>query len=399
MRFISSARCAMACMLVFAASHLAHAADITDEECTKFARRLESLAKAGNAAAIQEMVDWDTLVDRASKGLKMSDADKAGCKTAWAGTVFEKAICDIVAHGGSYHFLHNKDTADGKRAVFRLLLPTHGVNYHEFVLARNDKGELRIIDFYVYLAGELISDTLHTGLLQALANPGLVARLTGQENAFVQSFPTITKMRAALAAQEFRKVIDLDRTLPEEIQHNSMVLILRAQAASHLGETETTAVFEDFKKYQPNNSAIDLLALDYYYARKDYPATRKAMGRLSKRLGGDPYLVLLAGISFGEEGKLDQAAKFIQQSLDQEPTSAAGYFARMEVALRQKDFPAVRTALTALEANTPVRMSVSKIKQIPDYAEFVKSDEFKKWVGNRPAAAEKSTSPDAPAAP
>ena len=214
-----------------------------------------------------------------------------------------------------------------------------------------------------------------------------MAKLTGQDNAFSQAAPAFGKMRAALAAKQYQKVVDLYRDLPEEIQHSNVVMLLRCQAAAQLGEAESTAAFDDYRKYLPNNSAVELLALDYHFNRKEYAATRQAIARLSKRLGGDPYLFVLVGSSYLGEGKLDEAAKAIQRAIDAEPTLANAYFAKINVSLQQKDYPAVRAALEGVEAHTPVRMSVEKVQQIPDYAEFVKSDDFKEWIAHRSAKA------------
>ncbi len=296
------------------------------------------------------------------------------------------ALLNAAKHGGSYHFLRIKNIGGEKRAVFRLLMPGTGVNYHEFVLAGNEHDEIHAIDIYIYIAGEMLSETLHTAMIQALADPGLIAKLTGQDNAFMQSRPTIVKMQAALAAKEFQKVIDLYRELPEEMQHSNSVMGMRLQAAARLGEAESTAAFEDYRKFLPNNAAVDLWAVDYHLNRKEYAAERKAIGRVSKRLGGDAYQTFLIGSSYFTEGKLDEAAKAVQRAIDDEPTLKEAYFARINIALKQKDFPAVRVALEGVEANTPTRMSVQKIQELPTYAEFAKSDDFKQWVAHRPAA-------------
>ena len=138
---IAASRWIAALCLAFVATAEVRAADLTDAECTKFAKHLEAAIKSNNPAALRGIIDWGAIVDQVCKGLTVDDTDKEKYKTAWSGMVSRKAaLCDAVAHGGSYHLLHIKDSNTGKRAVFRLLLGNQGANYHELLLARDEKG-------------------------------------------------------------------------------------------------------------------------------------------------------------------------------------------------------------------------------------------------------------------
>jgi tetratricopeptide (TPR) repeat protein len=164
--------------------------------------------------------------------------------------------------------------------------------------------------------------------------------------------------------------LDLYHELPEEIQTSNVGLLFRFKASVPLGETETNAAFDAFRKYQPTSSAIDLLKIDYHSVRKEYAQARDAMDRLNIRLGGEPYLLVMAGNAYVAEGKFTEAAENFERAISAEPTLADAYIAMLSLRVKQRDFPAARGAIEQLESHTSIHLIPKKFEQNPLYAEL-----------------------------
>jgi hypothetical protein len=389
MRFAMTWTCTAALSLLFISTQQARCAGLTDKECTDFAKSIESLANSRNEAGLRALTSWDAFADKACQGIPLATDDKKAVKSILAEQApFEKPLCDAVATGAHYHLLRIRSEGESKRALFRLRAMGKGVSYHEIELSRAARGEIRIVDVYYYLTGEWLSETMHRDVIRLLNDRLIAPRsgLSGQDSMLARSWPICVKIRDALSDKQYQIAMERYHELPEEMQHSNIGLAFRLQAARPLGEAETTAAFEAFRKYQPNNPAVDFYAIDYHLARKEYADARSAIDHLNIRLGGEPYLLARVASVYLLEGNVELATANAQRAIDAESTLDEGYFAMIAIELKQKDFAKVRVSLEQLESRTQTRAYPHKLQRNPLYADFVKSDEFTQWVGNRSAA-------------
>jgi lipopolysaccharide biosynthesis regulator YciM len=135
------------------------------------------------------------------------------------------------------------------------------------------------------------------------------------------------------------------------------------------------------RKALPNDPCLDVICLDSLFLRKQYAETIAAADRLDKMVDGDPYLhVLRGGVHFAQK-QHEKARECVQKAIDAEPKMVQAHFTMIAICLDQKDYATVAKTLSVLEND--VGMQLNDLAQVPEYADFVKSEEYKKWLAGR----------------
>jgi len=84
---------------------------------------------------------------------------------------------------------------------------------------------------------------------------------------------------------------------------------------------------------------------------------------------------------YSAQKQQDKAKESIQKAIVAEPKMVQAYFTMIAICLEQKDHAGVAKALGALENDAGVQLN--DVAQVPEYAEFAKSEEYKKWQAGR----------------
>jgi tetratricopeptide (TPR) repeat protein len=261
-----------------------------------------------------------------------------------------------------------------------MLLPSKGINYHFFRLAVAEDGSVRAVDWYVFLSGQWQSETLRQAFLPlantwAKGGAHLIAPTEGQ---FVTHFHDIAAMVESYQKKDFEQVLQLYRALPESLQRHMMPFALRLGAAQALRGDEQRRALDDFRKFYPNDAAVDLIVFDDLVAKKSFDSALAGLDRIDKAVGGDPHLKVLRARVLLKQGKQAEAQKMAETAISEEPTLKGAYYFLTDRALQAKDFAKTAELLTTLETKCGVKFK--DLTKVPAYREFVKSPEYKAWL-------------------
>jgi tetratricopeptide (TPR) repeat protein len=331
----------------------------SNDECRDFAKALGAAVRSGDAAALDRMIDWDALIEIAIGGIDAPEGFRKGFvngakESRREGNGVAQNIVDSMKQGGSYTFLRVHTKEKRPSVLFRLVPPkSSGVNYHDYVLARRPDGQVRAVDLYVFMTGELISQTLRRSFVQAAAHSsrGLLERLTGSEQEFFKHYAQLEQMARSIKGGQYREALTIYQNLPAELKKDKNALILRFQAAQQAeDDREYSQSIEDFRKEHPDDACIDILSIDYHLLKKQYPQALACIDRLDRAVGGDPYLqTFRAGIHI-EQDDLEVARKDLQNAIDEEPTMKDAYWSLVTVTLLQRKFDeTLKTLLSRIE--------------------------------------------------
>lgn len=384
---------------------------LSDQECRRFTDLVERAVATGNVATLNSTIDWDTLIDTATAGIDAPAQTRKGFANGLKAALTQERslVGQIIARtkeGGAYSLLRIHDQDGQRRALFRMIMPANsGVNYHDFVLARSRSGVVRAVDLYVYLSGEMISQTFRRMYIPTAAHEsrGIVARLTGlsgPEKEFVENFPKFEQMAKALREQKFQAVVDTYNQLPAPLKKDKTFLLLRFQAAQGLDEKTYAAAIEDFRTFHPSDPCVDMLSIDYFLLKKQYPRALECIDRLDKAVGGDPYINVLRAGLYLEQGNLDEAERNARRAIEQEPTLSGGYMTMVTVSARKKHYDETLAMLKTLHDKFRVRFD--DLAGSEALTDFVKSPQYQEWLAyERKSRASQPDHPEpkAPAAP
>lgn len=351
-----------------------------------FAKKIEVTINAGDASLLDKAIDMNALLARTLQGLKVPTQLMNGFRAGMGGKFKfgTMVVTRSIQNGGSYKFLRLRSANGETRALFRLLQTDDGgLNYHELVLTLPPKGAPRIVDLYIHAGGEYTSHTLRRAFLPVIAekNKGFFARLTGQQSDYIKSFPKIRAMQQLARQGKKAEALAALKALPASLQTDKNILLLRVLYTIEGDEAEYAAAFEAMRKAYPKDPCLDLLCLDALILKKKYAETIRAADRIDRSIGGDPYLHVFRSNVYYAEKKLDKARQCAEKAIAAEPALTDAHFNLITICLDQKDYAKVAAILTVLEKDLGVELN--DLTEVPVYADFVKSDEYKKWLAGR----------------
>lgn len=367
---------------------------LSDEELQEFADSFEVAMYAQNFEQVNALIDWQAIVDSATDGLGDSPELQQARRDFAAGfissvtkeTGFAGAIVQAIKDGGSYDFLRSLNVDKSQRVLFRLLLENGGVNYHEFLVARTADGTVRAVDYYTAAQGELVTEMIRRNFLpEANLAKEDEANLAETDKAHITGGPLMLRMINYFHQGEYSKALKTYDAMPDVLQREKVVLLPRIAAAQQLGGDEYRAALADLQKFHPNDRCVDLLSIDAHLFNEDYDQALACIDKVDKSVGGDPYLhVLRAGVYVNQK-KYDKANEAAEKAVAEEPQLISAYWTLINIALTEKKFDRVVELLNTIEREFTIEFA--DLTTIEDYAEFVKSPEYKAWIESRPKRA------------
>jgi hypothetical protein len=258
-----------------------------------------------------------------------------------------------------------------------------GLNYHDLLVKKGSSGNLRIVDLYVHLAGERLSETFQRMIMPMWAdyNQGFLDRLTGKEQMYLKSIPTIQLLARSVQQREGAQGLETYGMLPDEVRRMKTVMIMRLQAALLVSDEAYGAAIADYQRAFPGDSSLDLICLDGLVLQRKFDEALEGIERLNASLGGDPYLDLFrCGVRM-EQKRLPEAGAAARALAEAEPNLRAGHEAMITVALARKDFDEVVRRLAILRDDLGAELV--DLETVPAYAEFVASPQYKAWRQGR----------------
>lgn len=366
------------------ATFAAHGEVPTDEECRQFAKVLETAVASKDPEAVNALIDWDALLAFATSGVAVADQFRQGfskgVKQAGAGqTGLASQIVQAMGNGGSYRFLNLRTQAGQKWLLFRLLDGDSRLNYHDFVVLRGPGGKVHIADVYLFATGETFSQTLHRAFLAAAEQSNsLIARLTGKDSQWLKATAKLQEMSKFLQANQPNKALEVYDQLPEPLKHEKMAMIVRLRAAGLVSDDKYDTAIEDFSSRFPGDAALNLLAIDSYFIRRQFDQAREAVDKLDESVGGDPYLNIFRANAYLEEKNYKAAATAARKATEADKRLEAAYWLQVASSMGQKDFDETTRLLLLLERELGV--TFNDLTTSANYSEYVKSPQYRQWL-------------------
>ncbi|MDO4583479.1 MAG: hypothetical protein Q4D62_05175 [Planctomycetia bacterium] len=301
--------------------------EISMEEATLWGQKLEKTLREGDASFFLRAMDWSAWTDRILKEIPEKRAEGTYKRAdlyqslSLSGGI-AKTVAEKVKNGGAYHFLRVLK-GDTPKLLFRLIDPDGGVDYHELFLHRGKDGNICVEEIYLYHFGETFTNALRRTLFPELYVGGVnsygVMMSEVVSILFRENIDLIQKMYTAFDQQQYQKVLDYYDALPQELQANKSLQILRLQAAQQIGDPAIYAfVLTDLRNQMKGDVCVDFLSLDYFFQQKQYPEALRCLERIDRILGSDPYLEVYRCHALLFMGKRQEARQRYEKALQED---------------------------------------------------------------------------------
>jgi thioredoxin-like negative regulator of GroEL len=209
----------------------------------------------------------------------------------------------------------------------------------------------------------------------------LFKRLVVGDQEYVKNWPKLQQMNECLRAKKYQEGLTAYRQLPSRMKIDKNVLLVRLSLAQNAGDQEYSEAIQDVMTNYPNDPCADFVGIDSYLLRNEFAKALESLEHLDAAVGGDPYLKVMRANVFAKSGNLIEARKACQKAIEEEPTLKEAYWSLVNVSLQEKKFDETVDLLTTLADK--FQEEIGDLTNTPDYAEFVSSPEYQKWLKSR----------------
>jgi len=375
-------------LVALAAGVLAAAANVpaqsaAGQAASAFAEKLEASVREGNAAFINEHFDADDFVRRIFAERKLPKEIIEKQRALFARNVpIGKLFTENVRRCGKFKFIRLHKEGDETRALFRMLVEG-GFNYFDIVLSSRD-GATKIVDVYIFSAGELLSESMSRETLAILGHGDkrVAALLSQTERDYTQYLPKVRAIRGAMRRHDPDRALTLYLRLPRNVQRQRNVALLRVYAGVAKGwdSVECGQAIAHMQQHFPESAALQMLLFQYHSERKEYAKMLGVVDALEKATGDTGYMAYLRGNVFYMQKRIRHARSALREAVRIDPTLEDAYSALVTINLRLKNWEAVSRRLTELQK---LGVKFGDLTKIPIYSKYVRTPEYQEWKSAR----------------
>jgi tetratricopeptide (TPR) repeat protein len=357
----------------------------TEEECLKLAREIEAAAVAGDAAEYARLVGFDSMAKNGVDRLGLPPSERSGVygiiDSSGGGLFVARGLVGDAKLGHTYRFVHLHRVDGDLRALFRLCnIRTDLWNYHDFQFVRRPDGSIAVADILYLSSGDTVSDMAHRTVLM-LVPPDkrhLITLNLPVDEALLNETKTLGTLIRSVKEGNGENGVRAYGELSPELRREKYSCVLRVLAAQNAGEKEHAEAIENLRKFHPNDIATDFLSIDYFTRTRQHDQALAAIDRTDAILGGDPAMDVKRGLAHLSAGSFEKARERLKRAIDREPTFEPAYWAMATLTAKEKKFG--ETAKWLKRYQERLTFEIGDLSTHPDYAEFVKSPQYKEWL-------------------
>ncbi|MGH9887907.1 MAG: hypothetical protein ACREBE_20410, partial [bacterium] len=197
----------------------------------------------------------------------------------------------------------------------------------------------------------------------------------------LKSLPQLKEVMRLQAANQPAQALKAWQQLPPSLQGSKNLLIQRVNLARLVGEAEYNEAVGAFSRAFPSDPSLDLIQVDVFMSKKQYPQAMAAIERIARTVGGDPYLDFLRGNVLYVMKDFAKSRAALAAAIATEPTLLGPWWTLVTMAVEEKNHDETARLLTVLEKERGVEMG--DLLGVEIYAEFAKSEAYKKWMRSR----------------
>ena len=254
-----------------------------------------------------------------------------------------------------------------------------GINYHELVLGKDADGEIRIVDVWTLSSGELISETFRQLLIGTMK----------QADGFVlnDAFQVVRRMANA---QNFVGILAYMETLPDDIAEERLLMVLRLQAATRVGEEAYAEAVEDYRQtFGDDDPSLAMLEAEILSLAGNVDGAIAAVDRVDAYVDGDPTLECLRSMIYSNAGQIGAAKAAATRAVERAPDWPDGHWQVIDYALLEQDYDEVLRRLRALHQ---LGAEVEDLRINPHFDAFRQTPQHEQWQREVEATANDSAS-------
>jgi hypothetical protein len=352
--------------------------EVSEDEANSLARSLDRATADEQPGLLDRLIDRHEMFRRMVGTIPLSVTLREMLSSMFVACIpCGKTLGDASVGTKPLRFLRTISVEGRHRPRFRILTNTQ-LNYVEPVLAKDPDGEIRIVDLFNLSLGDLQT---HDGRMIFIPNPFVLPHLNKllaptPEEMFDIGNRAMKELFDFLVKGKDQELLDYFRKNLDQFKGKMKAHRIHLAAAGKVGANSFAAAVRDMEMSFPGNPALLLLKLESSITKGDLKGTLDAADELDLKVRGDPYLDVVRARAHLTTGDPANARACAEKAAKAEPDLGVAWWVIVEACLGQKDFQAVTDTLSKIEEKG---MKIGDLEGAPAYAEFVKSEEYRRW--------------------
>lgn len=350
---------------------------VSETEATEFAKQLAAATMPCDIEKVASMVDGDGVVARMKRGAKSKETE-FGLAHFQDPHAVARIVCAWQQGVEGYRMLHMGKREDQPAPIMRRLAraarkPVVIVGYDQLNLEKQGK-DVKLVDVYSYTQGDFLDNLLVNGM-DAMSDQGVGGSMDAAS--------ALKKSRELQSDGKYAEALGVIDALPKQVHDSRMVQMARLRVADQLSEDAYKQALDELAQLFPNDPSVALVDVDGAFLRHDYTKALADIDIIDKAIGGDPFQDAIRASVYlqrNQPGDYDKAAAAAEKAIKTEPTLAKGWWARLDVAVKRKDYKLAVETMQHLRDDFGAKLDPDALGKLPDYAAFLASDEYKAYA-------------------
>jgi hypothetical protein len=360
---------------------------ISDVELAELGTRWAEAMNSGDLAALTSLVDFRALGSRSADSFSANARERnefvdgfvlGGSRTA------QTWISDLQASQGRVDFLRVRELDGMRGPLIRLDMGERGFNYSLLIVAGGAGADPLVVDMFVALSGERLSDSL--GAVSQLVfapDSSVLGRLFGLTEVDPQLLRTIQEFSRLRVAGQNREAFAKLSELPEAVRNHRVMLNISLALASMFEPEIHRKEVERLALHHGDDPTAGFALIDYNVYEGNYATAISIVEGMELAFGADAALASLKADLALADGDASVAQQHARQSIKLEPDYENGYWSLLSCLLDSQQYAEAIVVLEDLERRFDYLFDASSFAGNEVFAGLVRSTEFSAWIDSR----------------
>ncbi len=335
-----------------------------------------------NADTFNNIINKTSLLDRTFNGMPLNKhiitaRSQLNSVLSQAGIVLTKNLGEQTR----LTFVKTRNVNNEHRALIRVNMGDRGMSYIDFILNKDSKGRVRIIDWHDYAQGQLYSTSLRQALVFMLPQDNsLFATILGESWIDNDSIERFSELAYLAVSHKYKQWLKQYSDLPDRLKYSRIILVTRVLIASAAGdESEYHSALKDVCTHVGDDPSLSLMLVDHYLNERNYAGAHRALDRLSEYTGGDAAINLLKANVYLTEKNYRESIKHAQLAIMEDSSLEDAYWTLLAVSVHADHYDIAIDTLRHLERQFGHAFDPDQIAHIKGYEKFARSSVFADW--------------------
>ena len=273
------------------------------------------------------------------------------------------------------------------RASVRFSLPKYEYAFLVFDLRHDNRGRLRVVDWFDSRTGHMFTDEIAEELITLMPTKATTRRQLSVDSPSDLQLFQLTEILKAIRDDQPVRFFEIYDAFDDELRKEPVIAKNAVFMAFAIKDIDRFAnVLEIFVQVYSSDPNFALVMSNFYVVIEDYEKSYEMLHKFHENFSANEGALpaKLSALALAT-GKAEDAEKYALEATSNEPTLELGWWSLLRARAGAGDSQGAIEALTFLEENFGHRLDAAKLRRdrFRAFRSLAESQEFKDWRARR----------------